>query len=283
LNERVQALALYEGDLIAGGDFTAAGATTLNGVGRWDGATWQPLGAGMSGGGLPGVRALAIYGGDLIAGGMFTVAGDEPVGYIARWDGAAWQPLGSGVNGWVHGFGTFEGDLVVVGEFTEAGGQPANFIARWNGTDWSPCETGLDNWGLTLAPYANDLFVGGWFMAAGGRPSFYIARWTGASTADAPEPDRDAAAGLALRAPSLVRGETTFAFVLEAPGVARLSIHDVTGRRVATPLQELLPRGAHLAVWNGRDDAGAPAAAGAYFARLEAGTRVSTRKLLLLR
>jgi hypothetical protein len=120
-------------------------------------------------------------------------------------------------------------------------------------------------------------------MAAGGRPSFYIARWMGTSTADAPEPERDAGAGLALRARSPARGETKLSFVLAAPGVARLSVHDVTGRRIATVLEELLPRGAQVALWNGCDEAGTPAATGAYFARLEIGARVSTRKILFLR
>ena len=32
-----------------GGTFTDAGGTAANTIARWDGATWEPLGAGMTG------------------------------------------------------------------------------------------------------------------------------------------------------------------------------------------------------------------------------------------
>ena len=69
------ALTVYNGELIAGGRFTTAGGVTCNYIARWNGATWQPLGAGMNG----DVYALTVYNGELIAGGYFTTAGGNAV------------------------------------------------------------------------------------------------------------------------------------------------------------------------------------------------------------
>ena len=61
------------------------------------------------------------------------------------------------------------------------------------------------------------------------------------------------------------------------------SIYDVTGRRVATIERGPRPAGYHSAAWDGREASGRPAAAGVYFARLEAaGTRYE-QKIILLR
>ncbi|MCA8975922.1 MAG: hypothetical protein KDC98_14465, partial [Planctomycetes bacterium] len=86
---------LPNGDLVAGGDFTRSGSTVVNGIARWDGTAWQPLGSGMNG----PVFSLAVTPArDLIAGGAFTLAGGVAANNIARWDGTAWHPLGAGVN-----------------------------------------------------------------------------------------------------------------------------------------------------------------------------------------
>ena len=49
----VSALTVYNGELIAGGDFTTAGGTRASYIARWNGATWQPLGSGMNDAVLP--------------------------------------------------------------------------------------------------------------------------------------------------------------------------------------------------------------------------------------
>src|SRR5262249_10530797 len=43
---QVLALADYGGELVAGGYFTLAGGASAHYIARWDGAAWQPLGAG---------------------------------------------------------------------------------------------------------------------------------------------------------------------------------------------------------------------------------------------
>ena len=63
----------------------------------------------------------------------------------------------------------------------------------------------------------------------------------------------------------------------------RLEILDVTGRRVRLLFDGVESPGDYARAWDGRDDRGAPAAAGAYFARLRVGGVTATRKMLLLK
>src|SRR5438477_8623746 len=70
LDNNVRALTVYNGQLIAGGDFLVAdNSVHVNHVARWDGASWQPLGSGLGPPLYGTVYALAVYNGDLIAGG----------------------------------------------------------------------------------------------------------------------------------------------------------------------------------------------------------------------
>ncbi|NLE60527.1 MAG: hypothetical protein GX616_19450 [Planctomycetes bacterium] len=77
----VYALTVYGGELIVGGLFTTAGGSSANCIARWNGASWQPLGIGMTG----RVYALSLYNGELVAGGGFTTAGGQVSAYWARW------------------------------------------------------------------------------------------------------------------------------------------------------------------------------------------------------
>jgi hypothetical protein len=88
---------------------------------------------------------------------------------------------------------------------------------------------------------------------------------------------------LARPSPNPLVSETTLRYTLSAPAPVALSIHDVTGRRVATLVESCWPAGSHSAVWNGCDESGARVASGVYFAHLLAGDAVRTRKLLVVR
>jgi flagellar hook assembly protein FlgD len=58
---------------------------------------------------------------------------------------------------------------------------------------------------------------------------------------------------------------------------------DAGGRRVRTLLQGAASAGAVRIDWDGRDDSGSRAAPGAYFIRVNALGRESTKKVTLLR
>ncbi len=68
-------------------------------------------------------------------------------------------------------------------------------------------------------------------------------------------------------------------------GEARVvvAVYAVTGARVATLVSGSRVPGTYVAYWDGRDDAGRPAASGIYFARLEVGDAKVARKLVLLK
>lgn len=182
----VSALIEHGGDLFAAGTFTQASGQAVNGLARWDGSQWHPLGAGVNG----QVHALAVMNGELFAAGNFTLAGGAPAGYIARWDGSQWHEHGSGANASVTALAVVDGELIAAGNFTQAGGVGVNRIARWDGNQWFPLGDGLMRPGSTVVRVSaltvlnGDLFVAGLFSHAGNQGEMVavsnIARWDGA-------------------------------------------------------------------------------------------------------
>lgn len=132
-DDQVMSLAIFNGDLIAGGTFNLAGGVAASSIARWDGTAWHALGTGLNG----AVTSLRVFQNNLIAGGTFTQAGALVVNHIARWDGSSWHAMSSGVNSAVDALTVFNNDLVVGGDFTAAGSITANRIARWDGVQWS--------------------------------------------------------------------------------------------------------------------------------------------------
>jgi hypothetical protein len=178
MNDRVFALTVYNGELIAGGGFAT-------GIARWNGNSWQSLGSGM-GESYTWVSALTVYNGELIAGGVFTVAGGVDASKIARWNGSIWQPLGSGVSGGgiyqgVYALTVYNGELIAGGYFKEAGGVDVNSIAAWNGNSWKALGGGINQDVHCLTAYSGELIAGGSYFEAGGVSAKSIARWDGSS------------------------------------------------------------------------------------------------------
>jgi hypothetical protein len=141
LSNTVNALALGNGILYAGGSFTNSGALRVNRMASWNGSAWSPLGNGFTNG---PVSALAISGSTLFAGGSFTNVGTTNFNRIAKWDGSTWTTLGSGLtqtpgNASVTGLALDGENLYVAGLMSEAGGKPSSHFARWNETiDFGP-------------------------------------------------------------------------------------------------------------------------------------------------
>jgi hypothetical protein len=67
------------------------------------------------------------------------------------------------------------------------------------------------------------------------------------------------------------------------PQAVTLRVYDVTGARVRTLADEVLPAGRHARVWDGRDDRGNTVGTGVYFYQLRTGGLVATRKTVLLK
>ena len=192
MNNGVNAFAVYNNELYAGGLFTTAGGVSASGVAKWDGSSWSAVGGGISG--FNGaVIALVVYKNELYAGGVFSSAGGLPVNSIAKWNGSSWSAVGGGVTGWnysVNAFAVYNNELYVGGSFELAGGLPANSIAKWNGSSWSVVGGGMSlaqsiGSVYAMAVYNNELWAGGLFLTAGGIISQNLARWNGATWSSA--------------------------------------------------------------------------------------------------
>lgn len=197
LGGRVDSFCEVHGSVYAGGTrFGTSETGWINGLARWDGTRWQPVGTGVQLlFGQPFVHIAVVstmceYNGDLIVAGTFDRAGGQPVNHIARWNGTTFQPLGQGLvevggDAEVRSLAVFNNELYAAGTFDTAGGQPAPGIARWNGSSWSSCGSGLTNPpaqqgdGRSLLVHGAELWVGGEFSFAGGTPAANIARWNG--------------------------------------------------------------------------------------------------------
>lgn len=102
----------------------------------------------------------------------------------------------------------------------------------------------------------------------------------------APVSVQDGLAPLALRLapvrPSPSRGGAVFSFVLPAATPVSLKLYDVCGRLVRGLVDAREAAGMHEVRWDGTDAAGAPAAAGVYFCRLQAGARTLSQRLVIV-
>jgi len=76
---------------------------------------------------------------------------------------------------------------------------------------------------------------------------------------------------------------TEISFSLARSGPVKLGIYDVTGRLVKTLLREEMEAGRQSVQWNGTGTDGRTVASGVYFYRLEAGGRVLSKRMLLLK
>ncbi len=88
---------------------------------------------------------------------------------------------------------------------------------------------------------------------------------------------------LAPPAPNPFRATTRIEFQLQRETQVRAGIYDMQGRQVCSLANGALAAGAHSFAWDGRDAGQRPAPDGLYFARVEAGGHVETRKISLVR
>ena len=164
------------GDIIAGGTFANANGVACAGIARWNGTTFVPFGAGITGGGAS-IQALAIdKAGNIYSGGQHTTADGVTCANIEKWNGKTFEPLGSGLNS---GCYTLEIDdnglLYAGGTFTTAGGIAlADRMAVWNGTTWAHINIDLPGAAEVDSILANnkDLYIG--YTTAGDGSASYV-------------------------------------------------------------------------------------------------------------
>jgi hypothetical protein len=101
---------------------------------------------------------------------------------------------------------------------------------------------------------------------------------TGHETPQVPE-----ASYLAQNHPNPFNPVTRIEFGLDRPSRISLGWYDAAGRLVRVIAEGKRPRGRYAEVWDGKDGNGRAVSSGVYFYRLDAGSSMPTRKMILLR
>lgn len=92
------------------------------------------------------------------------------------------------------------------------------------------------------------------------------------------------ALGLSQNYPNPFNPETAIRFEVPAAAEVELAVYNATGQKVATLIsRQPMQAGTYQATWDGRDQQGQRVGTGAYLYRLQAGDRVETRQMTLLK
>ena len=83
--------------------------------------------------------------------------------------------------------------------------------------------------------------------------------------------------------PNPFNPSTIINFDLPNPAHVRLDVFNVLGQSVRTLKDEQMEAGYHPVEWNGTDNSGSPVATGIYFFKIQAGEKVETKKMMLLK
>ena len=76
---------------------------------------------------------------------------------------------------------------------------------------------------------------------------------------------------------------TTIRFALPNNAQVRMSVYDILGREVRTLMNADLNAGYHQVVWDGKNNLGTSVSSGVYIYRVEAGSFISTKKMMLMK
>jgi len=83
--------------------------------------------------------------------------------------------------------------------------------------------------------------------------------------------------------PNPFNPETSIRWAMKEAGPCRVTVYDLTGRRVHLLADGHRAAGPHAVTWHGRDGNGRPLPSGTYYVRLETGHATDTRKVMLLK
>jgi hypothetical protein len=229
------------------------------------------------------VDALMLDGGALVLGGTFDHVGGalrHSIARIALATGApdSWAPeSGAPVLALAK-----VGDVVVAGgAFQAIGEQVRGHIAALDPQTglaelWGPNLTGNVNVVLDGGPW---LYVGGSFTTVDGVPRGGLAAIeTPSMILGVPATTPAATVALAPCSPNPARASTTLRFTLPERTLVTLEVYDLGGRRVATAIEpQFMVAGAHAITL--RTEGWRP---GLYLCRLQAGTVVASRKVVVM-
>jgi hypothetical protein len=178
INGLVYDIVKYNGAIVAGGKFSAAGDKRTNFIAEYRNGAWRQLGDGMvftgATGSNPGdVRAMAVYKGDLYVVGLFNQADGKSTPGLARWDGTDWHSVGEGINNPGFVMLVWDDKLIISG-LTGSNKGP---ILSWDGTTLAEFQDlpSVASWPSAMAIYKGDL------IAAYRTSASALVRWTGSA------------------------------------------------------------------------------------------------------
>jgi hypothetical protein len=212
---RVDAVAVYNGELIAGGWYTdtpsriarydeashswqqmgslpsnvftlkvyngelycTTGASIQATLWRWNGSAWTAISPSLD----SSMLTLEVFQGKLYTGGRISriYPNGATLRNMAAWDGSAWSPGASGADGSVLAYTEWNGDVYAAGSFTQLNGQALSHIARRTPAGWQPLGSGIDGTVRALSVHGGELVAAGSFTSAGGVSASNIAKWNG--------------------------------------------------------------------------------------------------------
>ncbi|HUW09189.1 MAG TPA: PPC domain-containing protein, partial [Anaerolineae bacterium] len=183
-------------------------------VRRWNGTSWEEVGAGSaSGGGISDNHggsfnpSLAVAGDGTVYVAWADMSDGDGEIYVLRWDGSSWQEVGAGsasgggisnnLNGsWVPSLAIAPDGKPWVAWEDHSHWNPEIFVRRWNGSTWETVGAGSASGGgisnSTGESYDPELVVasdGSAFVAwednSDGDKEVYVRRWNGAAWEEA--------------------------------------------------------------------------------------------------
>ena len=171
MNGDVNALILFNSQLVAGGSFTTAGGVPSQGVASWNGTNWLLMNSGLAPNAI--IYSFCIFSNELYAA---TNAG------LKKWTGSTWIKQGPEVTGPVYALAVYKGAIYAGGDFNIASGDGFDRIAKWNGSAWSGAgSSGADSVIKALCVFNGDLYMGGHFTTVNGVSVSGSAKWDNAA------------------------------------------------------------------------------------------------------
>ena len=171
----VNALTVFNGELIAGGAFTTVDGMSIRHLAAWDGRNWRSLANAFPRDGMVcSIRSFEVFEQNLFVGGYFTTP-DAPGDNLISWDGQTWSNAGQNLPVLSVGdLETFSDRLVA----TTNDGVSIIYGESWHShevTANSPWNRGA----RVLCSYQGHLVLGGQFSAIAAVPARNIAQWDG--------------------------------------------------------------------------------------------------------
>lgn len=159
------------------GQFTTADGVACSNVGKWNGTTFEPLGAGLAG----YTYDMIIFDGELYAAGEYNGSLSD----LARWDGSQWQyqMVFEGKAAIIHDLYELDGELYAAGGAAGFAGY-SWYVSKLENGDWSWVGGVFDEPVLALGEHDGQLAAGGaftWNYFMNGSPMAHVAVLQGAA------------------------------------------------------------------------------------------------------